>query len=40
MQMTRSIPNSGLIYFQGFWGADNLLLTNPEALAEVLVRSG
>ncbi|KAH9819800.1 Cytochrome-P450 [Teratosphaeria destructans] len=35
--MTTS-PNEGLIYLQGFWHADQLLLTSPQALSEALVR--
>jgi cytochrome P450 len=36
--MARTVPNDGLIRFQGFLDAQHLLLTNPEALNEVLIK--
>lgn len=36
--MIKTIPNNGLIRFQGFMDAEHLLLTNPEALSDVLVK--
>ncbi|KAH6083706.1 hypothetical protein HBI67_026910 [Parastagonospora nodorum] len=38
LHMFQSVPNSGLIYFTGFWYNDHVLLTSADALAEVLVR--
>ncbi|KAF7194889.1 Cytochrome P450 monooxygenase [Pseudocercospora fuligena] len=37
LRMIDSVPNQGLVYFQGFWGNDQILLTSPEGIAEVLV---
>lgn len=32
------IPNYGLIHYQGFFNCNNILLTNPQVLSEVLVK--
>jgi cytochrome P450 len=32
------VPNDGIIYFRSFFYQDRLLLTSPEALADVLVK--
>ncbi|KAL9092124.1 MAG: hypothetical protein Q9165_004557 [Trypethelium subeluteriae] len=37
LNMMTSVPNDGLIHFRGFFYRDRLLLTDPKALAEVLV---
>jgi cytochrome P450 len=36
--MAKTVPNDGLIRFQGFLDTEHLLLTSPEALNEVLVK--
>jgi cytochrome P450 len=36
--MAKTVPNDGLIRFQGFLDTEHLLLTNPEALNEVLIK--
>ncbi|KAF2716477.1 cytochrome P450 3A4 [Polychaeton citri CBS 116435] len=33
----REVPNDGLIHFRGTFGSSRLLVTNPKAIAEVLV---
>jgi cytochrome P450 len=38
LRWVTEVPNDGLIYFRGFFYQDRLLLTSPEALAEVLVK--
>lgn len=38
LKWVTEIPNDGLIYFRAFFYQDRLLLTSPEALAEVLVK--
>ncbi|KAI9688043.1 MAG: hypothetical protein M1822_001548 [Bathelium mastoideum] len=37
LKMMTDVPNEGLIHFRGFFYRDRLLLTDPKALAEVLV---
>lgn len=32
------IPNDGLIRYRGFFNRNNILLTSPQALSEVLVK--
>ncbi|KAH8423166.1 uncharacterized protein LDX57_000921 [Aspergillus melleus] len=38
LHFMNTVPNSGLILFRDLFHTDHLLLTSPEALAEVLVR--
>ncbi|CBX99531.1 Cytochrome P450 monooxygenase abl5, partial [Plenodomus lingam] len=39
LEMAKAIPNEGLIRFHGFLETENLLLTSPEAIQEVLVKN-
>ncbi|TLD18681.1 cytochrome P450 monooxygenase FUM15-like [Venturia nashicola] len=38
LKWVTEVPNDGLIYFRAFFYQDRLLVTSPEALAEVLVK--
>lgn len=38
LKWVTEVPNDGLIFFRAFFYQDRLLLTSPEALAEVLVK--
>ncbi|KAH8807122.1 cytochrome P450 monooxygenase [Xylogone sp. PMI_703] len=37
LRFQRDVPNNGIIHFKGFFNSDNLFLTSPRTLADVLV---
>ncbi|KAF2102495.1 putative P450 monooxygenase [Rhizodiscina lignyota] len=37
LRWVTEVPNDGIIHFRGFFNQDRLLVTNPKALAEILV---